>query len=185
MTPERWQRLKPLFFEALDRPPGERAAFLDEVCAEDAELRAELEALLEAEDDAPAILAATPEDFAAMVGTAGAGTYLGRTIGPYRILREIGQGGMGTVYLAERDDKAFRRYVAMKVIRRGMDTADDIRRFQMERQILAALNHPNIARLLDGGSPATTPSPAAPATGRPPAARIRVRPFIRARIPAR
>ena len=74
------------------------------------------------------------------------------TIGPYRIIRELGRGGMGAVYLAVREDDRFRRQVALKVIKRGMDTEEILRRFQLERQVLSALTHPNIARLLDGGA---------------------------------
>jgi len=73
-------------------------------------------------------------------------------IGPYRLIRPIGRGGMGQVYLAMRDDQSFKRYVALKVIRKGLDTEDILRRFRIERQILASLAHPNIARLLDGGA---------------------------------
>ena len=73
-------------------------------------------------------------------------------IGPYKIIRRIGQGGMGAVYLAERDDDQFKKQVAIKLIRRGMDTDFVLRRFRNERQILARLDHPNIARLLDGGT---------------------------------
>ncbi len=79
-------------------------------------------------------------------------------LGPYRILREIGRGGMATVYEAERDDREFERKVAVKVIRRGMDTADIVRRLRRERQILANLDHPNIARLLDGGTDRRRPA---------------------------
>ena len=75
-------------------------------------------------------------------------------VGTYRLVRELGQGGMGTVYLAVRDDDAFHKRVALKVLKRGMDTDAIVRRFRTERQILAGLDHPNIARLLDGG---TTP----------------------------
>ena len=75
-------------------------------------------------------------------------------LGPYRLIRELGRGGMGTVYLAVRDDDAFQKRVAIKVLKRGMDTDSIVRRFRHERQILASLEHPNIARLLDGG---TTP----------------------------
>ena len=75
-------------------------------------------------------------------------------IGPYRLVRELGQGGMGTVYLAVRDDDAFRKRVALKILKRGMDTESIVRRFRTERQILAGLDHPNIARLLDGGATA-------------------------------
>src|SRR6185503_16371976 len=76
----------------------------------------------------------------------------GRQFGPYRILREIGRGGLGAVYLAERVDDVYRKEVAIKLIRRGLDTDDILRRFRNERQILAGLDHPNIARLIDGGT---------------------------------
>ena len=83
---------------------------------------------------------------------AGAGTPIEARIGPYRLVRELGQGGMGTVYLAVRDDDVFSKRVALKILKRGMDTDAIVRRFRTERQILAGLDHPNIARLLDGGA---------------------------------
>ena len=73
--------------------------------------------------------------------------------GPYRLIRKLGRGGMGQVFLGVRDDEAFKRYVAVKVIRRGMDTDDILKRFRVERRILASLNHPGIAQLLDGAAP--------------------------------
>jgi len=91
-------------------------------------------------------------DGAALVAGAAAGVRVGARVGPYRLLRQIGRGGMGTVYLAERDDAEFRKRVALKVVRRGMDTDDILLRFRYERQILASLEHPNIARLYDGGA---------------------------------
>ena len=84
----------------------------------------------------------------------GVGTSMDTRIGTYRLVRELGQGGMGTVYLAVRDDDAFHKRVALKVLKRGMDTDSIVRRFRTERQILAGLDHPNIARLLDGGTTA-------------------------------
>jgi serine/threonine protein kinase len=80
---------------------------------------------------------------------------IGERVGAFRILGELGRGGMGAVYLAERADREFRRRAAIKLIKRGMDTEDILRRFRNERQILAALDHPNIARLIDGGATAT------------------------------
>ena len=77
---------------------------------------------------------------------------VGRRFGPYRVVRELGRGGMGAVYLAERDDGAFEQRVALKLIKRGMDSDQVVARFRAERQILASLEHPNIARLLDGGA---------------------------------
>lgn len=155
MTPERWQRIKALLADALERPPAERAAFLDEACGSDATLRAEVESLLAYEDvpgrgdsladvqaEPAATVTETPTDELRVAG---------RRIGPYEIVREIGQGGMSTVYLARRVDE-YRQQVAIKLIRHGMDTDFVLRRFRNERQILASLDHPNIARLLDGGT---------------------------------
>src|SRR5208337_1295493 len=82
----------------------------------------------------------------------GAETVLDTRLGPYRVLRELGRGGMGTVYLAARDDHQYEKLVAIKLIRHGMDTADVLDRFRHERQILANLDHPYIARLIDGGT---------------------------------
>jgi len=153
MTPERWQQIKSIYQAALDHPPGERAAYLDAACAGDADLRGEVESLLalapQAEEfiERPAFgdLDELPADVEPLAG---------RTVGPYRVLQEIGRGGMGSVYLAVRADDQYRKQVAIKVVRRGMDTEDILRRFHTERQIQASLEHPHIARLLDGG---TTP----------------------------
>jgi len=148
MTAERWRRLQETFHGAAGRDPGERGAYLDEACADDAELRREVEALL-APRGGGAALAAEVERLAA---SALSGEQLiGTHVGPYRVVKELGRGGMGRVYLAHRDDDQFQRRVAVKVA----DTAQapDIgERFRSERQILAGLDHPNIARLLDGGS---------------------------------
>jgi non-specific serine/threonine protein kinase/serine/threonine-protein kinase len=153
MTPERWQQAKELFQSALEREPGQREAFLEEVCGGDPGLRAEIESLLAAYQEAgsfiePPTLKATP---ATLLETP-AETVIGQRIGPYQIIREIGQGGMGSVYLAVRADEQYSKRVAIKLVRRGMDSQDIVRRFQHERQILAALDHPNIGRLLDGGT---------------------------------
>jgi eukaryotic-like serine/threonine-protein kinase len=151
MTPDKYRRVKQLFNAALDRNPHERAVFLHEACEGEAELRGAVEHLLaahhEADDfiEAPAIALTAQsllEDLPATL----------QQIGPYRIIREIGRGGMGAVYLADRADHEYQKQVAIKVIRRGLDTEDIIRRFRNERQILARLDHPLIARLLDGGT---------------------------------
>ncbi len=143
MTPERWQAVQRIFHEALERPAGERASFLAGAAAGDAELEAEVATLLASAD--------TDEGF--LETPAGPPPEAPRArIGPYDVVREIGHGGMGTVYLAMRADEQFRKRVAIKVVRRGMDTEAVIRRFRQERQILAGLDHPNIARLLDGGN---------------------------------
>ncbi|MEO5898214.1 MAG: serine/threonine-protein kinase, partial [Vicinamibacterales bacterium] len=149
MTPEQWQRLDVLFHEALERPHDERAAFLDQAYGDNPELVAEATRLLQAHDQATGFAGSA----AAEVGRVAA-TLLPdqQQIGAYRIVREIGRGGMGTVYLGERADAQFEMRVALKVIKRGMDTDAVLQRFRHERQILAGLEHPNIARLLDGGN---------------------------------
>src|SRR5262249_19207246 len=137
---------------ALACSPDHRAAFLDNACGKDHELRREVESLLVFQEE---------ESFAEGLGFADAIRVLesrderlthGRKVGTYRILREIGRGGMGNVYLAARADDEFQKLVAVKIIRCGMDLDDVVQRFRAERQILAMLDHPNIARLLDGGA---------------------------------
>jgi non-specific serine/threonine protein kinase/serine/threonine-protein kinase len=150
MNADRWQQIKDLFASALGRPPDERSAFVREACGDDEALRVELESLLaayqpdESEPDHEPVHSrrdtATPLE--------------GQRIGPYQLIREIGAGGMGTVYLAARADDAFRKHVAIKIVQANIDTQEILKRFRHERQILATLDHPNIARLLDGG---TTP----------------------------
>ena len=145
------ERIEALFEEALDVPRGERDAWLAERCGGDRALRGEVEALLEAHDETGGLL-----DGSEAVAAAAASALLrdddrGRQIGPYRVLRELGRGGMGVVYLAERNDGQFRRRVAVKLLRASSDADELHRRFLTERQILASLSHPNIAQLLDGG----------------------------------
>jgi eukaryotic-like serine/threonine-protein kinase len=158
MTPEQYQQVKQLFHAALERLPGERPAFLDAACAGSRALRQAVEQLLAAHEqaasfiEAPALQAAAP--LFITEATEAAAAVEGRCIGPYRIIGALGHGGMGAVYLAARADDQYRKQVAIKLIRRGLDTQEIIRRFIGERQILADLDHPNIARLLDGG---TTP----------------------------
>ena len=153
MTSERWKEVKEVFATALDRSGHERASYLDEVCEGDEELRREVESLLASHQqagefiEAPAV--ATDTLFAAEDAE---DADIGRRIGAYRIVQEIGRGGMGSVYLAVRADEEFERRVAIKLIRRGMELDFIVRRFRNERQILANLDHPYIARLLDGGS---------------------------------
>ncbi len=151
MNSERWQRIEALFGAVVDRPAAERDAYLTQTCNGDEELRIEVLSLL-ARD--------TSEDFirdpiagVALSFTARPSDDLtGERIGPYRVTRLVGRGGMGAVYEAERDDEQFRQQVAIKIIKRGMDT-DFVRdRFLRERQILASLDHPHIARLFDGST---------------------------------
>ena len=147
-----WQRVRTLFHAALERRPAERAAFLSRACTGDEALRAEVASLLDADSKSPSwmddpIFAVACE----ILGTESEAQTPGRQIGHFRIERELGRGGMGTVYLAARDDGQFRQQVALKRIRSGLASDSIARRFRSERQILADLAHPNIARLLDGG----------------------------------
>ncbi|MGI9088870.1 MAG: serine/threonine protein kinase, partial [Chthoniobacterales bacterium] len=147
------ETLKELFHSARELPPEKRKAFLDQACGQDDELRREIDALLESDRQADGFIANQPGQLAAeLFGRAQESADVGRTIGQYKLLECVGSGGMGTVLLAERADLQFEMRVAIKLIKRGMDTDAVLRRFQHERQILASLEHPNIARLLDGGS---------------------------------
>ena len=159
MTPERWQQVKTLFEQALGLADGQRAAFLDAACAGDPQLHRQVEALLASDAEGEAFLESPPVGLVDGVSDPesaeeGEEPLIGRQIGPYRILSEIGRGGMGAVYLAERADDAYQKKVAVKLLKRGMDRAAILRRFRHEREILARLDHPHIARLLDGGTTA-------------------------------
>ena len=158
MDAQVWQRVRVLFEQAIELPADARADFLDRSCAGEPEVRAEVEALIGADATARfsdvAMAAAAPE----LVGAAVAAQrkraqdeWAGQRLGAWRLLREIGRGGMGAVYLAERDDGEYRQQAAIKLMRPTWDSADLLQRFRAERQILATLSHPNIARLLDGG----------------------------------
>ena len=153
MTPDRRRQIEALFDEALDRPTDARAAFLDEACAGDSDLRAAVQRLLDAYADAPSFL----EGDAADVGQAwaaeegGGPDRQGEVIGPYRLQERVGQGGMSVVYRAERTDGAFEQTVALKLLPAHFETEQRVARFRAERQILARLTHPHIAQLLDGG----------------------------------
>ena len=144
-----WERAQPLFLAALEMRQEQRAGFLDRECAGDPVLRAEVESLL-AHDTGETQLGDLFQSAAA--GLVAEGSLIGHRVGAYEIKSELGHGGMGTVYLAVRADDEFRKAVAIKVVRRGMDTHAMLERFRYERQILANLDHPYIARLLDGGS---------------------------------
>src|SRR6185295_13117200 len=149
MDSERWHEVDRLFADALDRPPAERPAYLDEACGGDAVLRREVERLLAADQAGSRFLVSSPGELLRLVLDR---QEEGGSLGPYRLLRKIGSGGMGTVYLARREDEHYQRDVAVKVLRSGLATTEAFHRFLAERQILANLEHPNIARLYDGGS---------------------------------
>ncbi len=149
MDPERWRAVEALFHDALEREEPARSLFLDAQCEGDPELRREVDAWLAADGQAPAHLAAAVGGAVRSLHTAfGPGT----RVGQYEIVSLIGEGGMGSVYRARRSDDVFQKEVAIKVVKRGMASADLLRRFRRERQILARLEHPYIARVLDGGN---------------------------------
>jgi TolB-like protein/Flp pilus assembly protein TadD/tRNA A-37 threonylcarbamoyl transferase component Bud32 len=160
MSSDRWRDIQEIFQMALDLGTDERASYLDECCAGDEELRQKLQALLSQHEEAGGLLNETRYEESGLEELghrleSDDDPLIGQRIGAYRIEREIGRGGMGAVYLAERADNAFQRRVAIKVIKRGMDTDFVLRRFRHERRILAALDHPFITRLLDGGATRT------------------------------
>ena len=157
MTPERWAQVRKLFEETIEKPPKQRAAFLLQACNSDNDLRYEVEALLASHDSATDFLEkpAVQLGQALMSPAAPASAqedWVGRTLGPYRLERRLGMGGMGSVWLATRSDPEFTKRVAIKMVRAGMDSQEILRRFRLERQLLASLEHPNIAHLIDGGS---------------------------------
>ncbi len=142
-----WQRVEEVFSEALQRPAPERRAFLESACEGNPTLRSEVESLLSAHEGGPAPL----ELRYASAGDATIDPLTGSVVGPYRLLELLGIGGMGRVYLAERTDGAYRQRVAVKIVRPLRRTPELLERFQLEREVLARLEHPNIATLLDGG----------------------------------
>jgi serine/threonine protein kinase len=170
MSPDRWQQIEVVFQAALDLSTAERTTFLAENCNGDDELRREVEKLLVDYENADSFIespvwtdsrflnSSAKKEISDSLDEGFKGeeteSLIGKKIGVYRLTREIGRGGMGAVYLAERADGEFSQKVAIKLIKRGMDSEFIIRRFRHERQILASFEHPFIARLLDGGTTA-------------------------------
>jgi len=156
MTPERWRQVEEIFQAALDLQPEARMAYLAEACATDATLKSQVEALLSQHEDAGPLLDEPLYDSTELSSleffAEDEDPMIGRRLGSYRITREIGRGGMGAVYEASRADNEFYKRAAIKLVKRGMDTDFILRRFRKERQILASLDHPHIAGLLDGGT---------------------------------
>lgn len=152
MSPDRWNQVKEVFTEALDREGEDRLRFLEEQCAGDSELRSEVDSLLASSDYVGDFMEESPMGTMVAEAARSADDCADLRIGPYCVVEEIGRGGMGTVYRAVRADDTFRKQVAIKIVRRGMDQEFILRRFRNERQILASLEHPNIAGLLDGGA---------------------------------
>lgn len=170
MDPQRWVRVEELFHQVVDLSEEQREAFLARAAPDDPGLREEVRSLVRAASDdsgsdpVDSIVeraARLPHgDDPSLAGglspshpDAGPGDlHPGDRLGPWRVVRELGRGGMGSVYLAERDDAEYRARAAIKVIRGGLTSGDPVRRFRAERQILAGLDHPHVARLLDGGT---------------------------------
>ncbi len=146
-----WPKIKVLFEQALEIPPEEREAFLQSIGEENESLVSEVRALLEADEKAASFLEEpVSADFLPLVESV-IDEYSGKMIGPYELVRQIGSGGMGTVYLARRADGQFAKTFALKLVRSGLGMQDILSRFRYERQILATLNHPNISQFHDGG----------------------------------
>src|SRR5215203_875223 len=168
MSPERWREIEEVFQAAVEMPRADRAQFVDKFCGQDAELKAEILKLLASDDSASDFIESPIWTDSKFLNTSAKkelsssidrevddgehDTFLGKNVSVYRIDEEIGRGGMGAVYLAERSDGEFQQRVAIKLIKRGMDSDFIVRRFRHERQILASFEHPFIARLLDGGT---------------------------------
>ena len=151
MLPVKQVNEKSIFLEAMQKSGAERGAYLDMACGDNQILRAEVESLLAANDRSGDLLdASVPVPEPTNVSPQSV-PVSGTAIGPYRLLEQIGEGGMGTVYMAEQT-KPVQRKVALKIIRPGMDTRQVVARFEAERQALALMEHPNIARVYDAGA---------------------------------
>jgi eukaryotic-like serine/threonine-protein kinase len=154
MTPAQWQKVKRLLDDALELHPAERATFLKSLSEDEAEVRDELESLLRAHEaqpnflESPYLLGAANDSG----NSESSAAWVGRVLGSYRLLELIGEGGMGAIFRAVRADELHDRPVAVKLIRSGLSKEFFLRRFNEERRILGSLDHPNIARLLDGGA---------------------------------
>ncbi len=158
LTRELWEKVDTLFAAALEQPARSRHAFVAEACGDDRDLYLQVSALLELDDEAERVLGDSAEVFAQPVLDAAVRDedideeVVPEVVGSYRILSEIGSGGMGRVFLAERDDKFFKRKVALKIIRHAVAGEQTTQRFRSEQQIQAKLEHPSIARLYDAGA---------------------------------
>ncbi|MEO8881048.1 MAG: serine/threonine-protein kinase [Gemmatimonadaceae bacterium] len=152
-----WERIEPILEYALDLPPRDRANYLERACGDDVSMRIRIEGIIAAGEDPNGLLERSIADVAGPLmleldGPAPPAIAAGELFGPWRVVRELGHGGMGDVFLAERADGQFAQIAALKLVRRGREHDPLlIRRFLAERRILASLAHPNVARLLDGG----------------------------------
>src|SRR5579871_2999435 len=152
MTPEQWREIKDVLGRALELDPDLRTGYLEAACAGNADMRTELDSLLRSyEEDASFLLTPAAEAFVPTPNLDTASRLLGSRFGAYELLGIIAEGGMGTVYRAKRADGLYDQQVAIKIIRAELPGRFFISHFESERRILARLEHPNIARLLDGG----------------------------------
>jgi eukaryotic-like serine/threonine-protein kinase len=151
MRNNHWSLVEALFEGALERPLAERRQYLADACANDPELLAEVESLLENDRDAENVLRSMVADDLTEMTRSSISADLGSQVGPYLLVRELDSGGMGVVYLAVRSDDHYFQIVAIKMIRKGLESPELVQRFRVERQVLATLNHPNIGAILDGG----------------------------------
>jgi serine/threonine protein kinase len=151
MKSNRWSLIEEIFQGALERPLAKRRQYLAEACGNDSELLREVESLLANDDDSEGVLRSLVADNVKEITESSVASDLGSQVGPYLLVRELDSGGMGVVYLAVRADDQYFQIVAIKMIRKGLETVELVQRFRVERQILATLNHPNIGAILDGG----------------------------------
>jgi eukaryotic-like serine/threonine-protein kinase len=152
MIPERWSIVKDRLYAALELDGARRAAYLEEIADQDPDLRSELDSLIASHDQASANFLNQPVAQIAAPLPTPQDEMIGRRLGPYEVICQIGAGGMGEVYRAFRADDEYRKEVAIKLVRAGQASGLILNRFKNERQILASLEHPNICRLLDGGT---------------------------------
>jgi eukaryotic-like serine/threonine-protein kinase len=147
---DRWNLIQEIFQGALDRPFSDRKEYIQNACGDDRDLRLEVESLLASDRDGETIQSLIAYDVRDL-GQESIASEIGNQVGPYRLVRELDSGGMGVVYLGVRTDDQYFQIVAIKMIRRGLESRELVQRFRSERQILASLNHPNIGAILDGG----------------------------------
>lgn len=152
MAVENWQVVKEIFNSALDFPADQRCQYLDQACGADSDLRHEVDSLLRSHDHAGDILETPAFELSDISDATSLDPYIGEFIGAYRVIQKIGEGGMGTVYRALRVDDQYVKQVAIKIVRIGVSSEHYVQQLKNERQIMASLEHPNIARLLDGGA---------------------------------
>jgi tetratricopeptide (TPR) repeat protein len=151
MTRDRWSLIEEIFQNALDRPASERNDYVEQACGDDEELRSEIASLLANENEATMALRPLVAGDIRGLAEASTSAEAGLRLGPYLLVRELDHGGMGVIYLAVRSDDTYFQIVAIKMIRKGLESPALLGRFRAERQILATLTHPNIGAILDGG----------------------------------